>query len=293
MSVTINGSNTPTAGGVTYGDGTNYATTAAGTSGQVLTSAGSGAPTWTAQSALSVGSATTATTATSATSATTATNLAGGGAGQVPYQSTAGATAFLAAGSAGQLLQSNGTSAPSWVAAPAGGSWIYLNTLTASSSSDLIYSSFSSTYDVYVAVLSCLLPANNGVILRCNPYSVANGEETNNYNASYGRNGAGTATGSGGTTTGNTNIAESVGATAFDASRQGVSGIVYFANPRASSKWMQYWYHTVFTSDSSFAGYYTGGARSARSGVADGFRISFNSGTITSGTVRIYGIKNS
>jgi hypothetical protein len=46
MAVTINGSNTPTAGGVTYGDGTQYATTAAGTSGQVLTSAGSSAPVW-------------------------------------------------------------------------------------------------------------------------------------------------------------------------------------------------------------------------------------------------------
>ena len=46
MPVTINGSNTPTAGGVTYGDGTQYATTSAGTSGQVLTSAGSSAPTW-------------------------------------------------------------------------------------------------------------------------------------------------------------------------------------------------------------------------------------------------------
>jgi len=46
MAVVINGTNTPTAGGVTYGDGTQYATTAAGTSGQVLTSAGSSAPTW-------------------------------------------------------------------------------------------------------------------------------------------------------------------------------------------------------------------------------------------------------
>ena len=33
-------------GGVTYGDGTNYATTSAGTSGQVLTSNGSSAPTY-------------------------------------------------------------------------------------------------------------------------------------------------------------------------------------------------------------------------------------------------------
>lgn len=46
MAVVITGNNTPTAGGVTYGDGTTYATTSAGTSGQVLTSAGASAPTW-------------------------------------------------------------------------------------------------------------------------------------------------------------------------------------------------------------------------------------------------------
>ena len=47
MPVTINGTNTPTAGGVVYGDGGSYATTSAGTSGQLLTSAGAGVPTWT------------------------------------------------------------------------------------------------------------------------------------------------------------------------------------------------------------------------------------------------------
>lgn len=41
-----NGSATPTAGTVAYGTGTAYAFTAAGTAGQVLTSNGSGAPTW-------------------------------------------------------------------------------------------------------------------------------------------------------------------------------------------------------------------------------------------------------
>lgn len=44
MPVTIVGNNTPTAGGVVYGDGTNYASTTAGTSGQPLVSGGSGAP---------------------------------------------------------------------------------------------------------------------------------------------------------------------------------------------------------------------------------------------------------
>jgi len=46
-----NGTATPTAGAIAYGSGTAYAFTAAGTSGQVLTSAGAGTPTWTTPSA--------------------------------------------------------------------------------------------------------------------------------------------------------------------------------------------------------------------------------------------------
>lgn len=41
-----NSVDTPTAGGVTYGDGTSYKFSAAGTTGQVLTSTGAGAPIW-------------------------------------------------------------------------------------------------------------------------------------------------------------------------------------------------------------------------------------------------------
>ena len=46
-----NGTATPTAGGAAYGTGTAYAFTAAGTSGQVLTSNGASAPTWTTPTA--------------------------------------------------------------------------------------------------------------------------------------------------------------------------------------------------------------------------------------------------
>lgn len=46
MPVTIDGNNTPTAGGVGYGDGSELAFTAAGTSGQVLKSNGTSAPSW-------------------------------------------------------------------------------------------------------------------------------------------------------------------------------------------------------------------------------------------------------
>lgn len=98
------------AGGILYATSTSDASaTVAGTSGQVLLSGGAGAPTWAAQSSLSVGSATTA------TSATSANNISGGAAGAVPYQSGSGATALLAAGTSGQMLQCNGAAAPSWV----------------------------------------------------------------------------------------------------------------------------------------------------------------------------------
>jgi len=115
-----NSTDTPTAGGVTYGTGTAYAITAAGTLNQVLLSGGTGAPTFTNQSSLSVGSATTA---------TTSTNLAGGGASQIPYQTGSGTTAFIANGTSGQILTSNGTSAPSWQTSTAA-SKAYVNALS-------------------------------------------------------------------------------------------------------------------------------------------------------------------
>ena len=58
-----NGTATPTAGAVPYGTGTAYAFTAAGTSGQVLTSAGSGAPTWSTPTAYATVTDDTTTTA--------------------------------------------------------------------------------------------------------------------------------------------------------------------------------------------------------------------------------------
>jgi hypothetical protein len=98
---------TAVSGGVVYSGASALAISAAGTSGQVLTSAGSSAPTWTAQSSLSVGTATTA---------TTASNINGGSAGYLVYQVDTNDTDFIAPGDAGFILRSTGAStAPAWV----------------------------------------------------------------------------------------------------------------------------------------------------------------------------------
>lgn len=75
-----------------------------GTNGYVLT-AGASAPQYTAQSSLSVG---------------TATNLAGGANGSIPYQTASGTTTFLAAGTNGYVLTLAG-GVPTWAAASGGG----------------------------------------------------------------------------------------------------------------------------------------------------------------------------
>jgi hypothetical protein len=99
---------TAVAGGVVYSGGSALAISAAGTSGQVLTSAGSSAPTWTSQSSLTVGTA---------TNATTATNIAGGSAGQLVIQQDTNLSTFIAAGASGTFLQSAGAGyAPTWAA---------------------------------------------------------------------------------------------------------------------------------------------------------------------------------
>jgi hypothetical protein len=100
-----NSSATPTNGGVGYGTGTAYAFSAAGTSSEVLISAGAASPTWASQSSLAVG---------------TSTNLAGGATGSLPYQSGAGATTFLPTSTNGYILTLT-AGLPSWQPAPASG----------------------------------------------------------------------------------------------------------------------------------------------------------------------------
>ena len=99
---------TATAGAVAYSGASGLALSAAGTSGQILTSGGSGAPTWVAASSISAGTS---------TLATTATNIAGGSAGQLVIQSDTNLSTFITAGAAGTFLQSAGAGyAPTWAA---------------------------------------------------------------------------------------------------------------------------------------------------------------------------------
>jgi hypothetical protein len=100
---------TATAGAVAYSTSGGLALSAAGTSGQILTSGGTGAPTWVAASSISAGTS---------TLAATATNIAGGSAGQLIIQADTGLSTFITAGASGTFLKSAGAGyAPTWATA--------------------------------------------------------------------------------------------------------------------------------------------------------------------------------
>jgi hypothetical protein len=98
---------TATAGAVAYSTSGGLALNSAGTSGQLLQSAGTGTPIWVNASSLTTGTA---------TNATNAANITGGSAGYLVYQTDTNTTGFIAPGTSGYVLRSTGAStAPSWV----------------------------------------------------------------------------------------------------------------------------------------------------------------------------------
>ena len=100
---------TAAAGAVPYSTSSGLALNSPGTSGQILASGGTGAPTWVAASSITAGAA---------TLATTATNIAGGSAGQLIIQSDTSLSTFITAGASGTFLRSEGAGyAPSWASA--------------------------------------------------------------------------------------------------------------------------------------------------------------------------------
>jgi hypothetical protein len=99
---------TGVAGAVAYSGASGLALSAAGTSGQILVSGGTGSPVWVNASSVTAGNATTA---------TSASNITGGSAGQLLIQSDTSVTSFITAGASGTFLQSAGAGyAPTWAA---------------------------------------------------------------------------------------------------------------------------------------------------------------------------------
>ena len=107
-----NSTTAPTAGAVPYGTGAAYAFTAAGTTGQVLTSAGAGTPTWATPTTGTVSSVSfTGGIISVATATTTPALTVAGTSGGIPYFSSASTWATSAALAANAIVVGGGAGA--------------------------------------------------------------------------------------------------------------------------------------------------------------------------------------
>lgn len=231
-------------------------------------------------------SAATATSATTATTSTTATNLAGGGAGQVPYQSASGTTAMLAAGSSGQVLTSSGASAPTWQT-PVGSGLVNLNSGTVSSAAtlDIVMTSYTSYANKKLVV--SLVPATDGAIpiIRTSTNggsSFASGLTDYTWEATIG----GVTT-----TTDDSGIQLSSGGQVGNGSAEGISLEIVMFNTTSTAKWPAMKWEGVMVDSAATpvvrAPHGSGGRRTAED--TDAVRLLFSTGNIASGTWTLYG----
>lgn len=264
MTVIINGSNNATAGGVTYGDGSQYVTTAAGTAGQVLTSAGSSAPTWETPSVTSPAGST----------------------GQLQYND-ASSFGAVASGTSGQVLTSAGSgAAPTW-STPATGAMVFISEIVSTSSTTIDFSNvFSSTYDVYMITATNVGGSTTNVSLQALAEFGAGSYTAYNY---YNRmTAAATSTfsyGSGNVFVTNTNNTGS--------NAQRTNFVVEIYNPLSTNAKIANFRGCSYSGFASVVvNWIMAALVSTDTSNQTGIRFSASAGTIT-GTFRLYGLKNS
>jgi len=198
-------------------------------------------------------------------------------------------------GTSGQVLTSSGSATPTW-STPSAGSLIYLSTVTASNSATVdIETTFSSTYDAYLLVVSNLVVGNDNATLvgrfKLNGAYVT----TSTY---YGKlmNLV--------STTGTFNADNTNGLTSFyigtnlGADTSDIAGFnINIYNPSSTTKQKRVVFSGVASASSGVGASQTttffGSGSNSGTGAMTGLRLFMNSGNITSGTFRLYGISNS
>lgn len=269
-----------TAGGVAYGTGSQAKVNSAGTSGQVLRSAGAGVPTWQTSTA---GIPVTVPEGGTGLTTLTAKNVILGNGSSAPT--------FVAPGTTGNLLTSNGTTWQSTTpAVPPTSALILLSTVTASGAATAdIENTFNSTYDNYLIVVCGLQPSTGGDALWCR-MKLGGAYASGGLDYTYTTNITSAATYSGLRVNGAPQIVlgNDVAAT------QENQFTLYTSKPTGTTYRKPItWQGTVARQASgSHDGIIAGAGGSEPVTALTGIRIMFSTGTIT-GTFRLYGIANS
>lgn len=192
-------------------------------------------------------------------------------------------------GTLGQSLTSNGASAdPTFKS----GGWTLLNTLTASNSVSLSdTSSITTSYSNYMLVFTQFIPATNGAVLTLQVHSGGAFKNTGYLN-SGGAIIANAFNGYADVTTAGVQLSYDGATNATSNAKNattGINGTVTLFGPGSSqiSPWNSFISYLRAANDAVVMASGTGIWNT--SGAIDGFQVQFNTGNITSGTIKIYG----
>lgn len=214
------------------------------------------------------------------------------GASAAPTWSTA--TYPATAGSSANVLTSDGTNWTSAAPAAVSGQWQLISTGTASSSSSIDFTGLSSTYYMYIVVITNLVPATNSVDLWMRT-STNNGSSYDAGAANYAWNSLNTYS----------NLATTIGASGSDTKIQITATTTPLSNNSAlPNQAMVYLYNpsgatityisnvTNYVTSSAISGSSTGGGiRSSASGAVNAIQFLMSSGNISTGTFKLYGVR--
>lgn len=205
--------------------------------------------------------------------------LCGGTTGTGAVQSVSGV------GTSGQVLTSNGASAlPTWQTPGASGGFTLLQTLTASSSASLTFTStyITSTYTAYVVILRNINNASGTAALNMD-WSVDNGSNylASNYQSGFIRNNYSNSTLTNGNSTSTNPLTHSI-----TNANVKVSGVLYLTFPSSD---VAIFNGELFALDTTSVNIMTYGSNSGTTTI-NNVKFSYSSGNIASGTISLYGL---
>jgi len=224
----------------------------------------------------------------------TATATAGG----IGY-GTGTAHAYTAAGTLNQVLISNGAGAPTWGSATPtaaqGASMVLVTTVTASSSSTVDVEDAMTDYDEYVILIDGVKPSVNSSILEGLLKIGGSYITTSTYQTTF-QTISTTGTGISGTATDAYPKIQYTIANVTNVSTQNLNGAVWITRPSSTSAYPTLRYDFAYGSSNVtyYQRYIFGFINNSTTGSAvTGLRFSFDSGTIVTGSFRLYGFKKS
>jgi len=218
--------------------------------------------------------------------------MAAGTDGNIISYDASGNPVAIATGNDGQVLTSAGAGAQPAFEDVSGGSMVFISSATASNDATLSFTGISSTYDRYVFAIEAIRPATDGARLYLLT-STDNGSSYDTGASDYASVVRYSNVGIVRTDVNDNDAFLRVGPPTGNATTESVNGIMDLWAPSNSAMFTQITSSGTYSHTDGNPKSFEGGGGRKSAGDVDAVQFKMDSGNITSGTIRMYGIAKS